>query len=153
MIDYALSHYETKIELINKIEITNKYPYVPKILYRIPVQDLKAGDILSITSAYEVTNDLSYLVMISSNVNISSDSKEAYGDVLDEGRGYNVTPAMHHGSVIHARQIILTKDYPGINYVKTMVIAASLLAPSNLKDYLIVEANYGHLDIIKYSIY
>ena len=152
MIDYAhIEHYETKNEIIQKLGIVNKHPYQPEILYEIEVEDLKKGDIISLTSAYEFTNNNRFEVMISSIVTISEDPKDPWGRTLDEGRGYNLTNVMHHGIAVHNRQIKLEVDYPGKSYIKTTVIAASQFARSNMVDSLFVEKGHGHLDAIIYK--
>lgn len=146
MIDFI--HIETKKEIASYVYMTNSNKYVPQILYSIPVEDLHAGDILSITSAFELTTEHHFDVMISSNVSISVNTSTIYGDILDESRGYNINYSMRHGVTSHSRQIKLTKDYPGINYINTVVWSASTAAQPNMKDALYVEKGHGHLDVI-----
>lgn len=149
--DYSIEQYETRNEQIQELIITQSMKYIPKILYSLEVYDLHQGDILSVTSAYEVTNENFFTTMIASNISLSSQGQYTSGTILDESRGYNVTKIMHHGIVTHARQIMLTQDYPGLNYINTVLWAASWDANKNLTDRLHVEKGYGHLDVIVYK--
>jgi len=144
-------HVETKTELVSAIYMTNTNQYVPQVLYSVKVQDLNKGDIVSLTSAYELTTSYNFDVMISSNVSISPFNPTVYGDILDESRGYNINYSTHHGVTNHLRQVKLNKDYPGINYINTVVWSASTAAKPNMQDSLYVEKGHGHLDVIIYK--
>lgn len=147
-----VQHLETKHEMIQELTVSNNLNYYPQVLYSIPLKDLKSGDILQVTSAYEVTNEKPYTLMISSHVILGVSVNSIDGELIDEARGYNLTKVGHHGTGYHIRQYKLTKDYPGTLYLNTVVWSASPDANPNLGDTLHIEKNYGHLDVIKYSI-
>lgn len=148
---FDIQHIQTSHEIIQELTVTKNMNYRREVLYSVEVDDLKRGDILSVTSAYEVTNHKHYTLMIASNVNISRYQAEVDGDIVDQPRGYNVTHVMHHGTVVHASQIKLTRDYPGRNFINTIVWSASPDANKNLGDTLHIEQGYGHLDVIVYK--
>lgn len=141
-------HYDTKIELIHQLTISDRMYYYPRILYSIEIDDLKENDILSVTSAYEVTNEHKFDVMIASNISFTQYIAEPSGMILDESRGYNISHAMHHAVMTHTRQFKLTRDYPGKNFINTVLWSASPMANKNLRDTLVIDKGYGHLDAV-----
>lgn len=148
--DYTIEHYETKKEILREIVISNNKTYYPKTLYEVQVSDLNKDDIINITSAYEVTNNYKFNVMIASSVTLGSIGSTTLPFTIDEGRGYNVTPAMHHGCSYHVRQFKISKDMPGENVVSTVLWSASDAASPSLNDKLKIEQGYGHLDVLIY---
>lgn len=148
---FDIDHIQTTHEMFYELVITKSMNYRPAVLYSIEVDNLKKGDIISVTSGYEVTNKKDYTLMIASNISISPYQAQPYGEIIDESRGYNVTKIMHHGTVIHARQFKLEKDYPGRYFINTVLWSASSDANKNEGDSLHIEKGYGHLDVMVYK--
>lgn len=117
----------------------------PEVIYSVHVEEASKGDILSITTSFEVTNDLPYNVMISSAIVLTNSEVEVKGVALDRPSAWNVTPDMHHGVVNRCRQFKLPEDISN-KYVNVIAGAASDAAKPN--DVLTVEQQYGHLDLV-----
>lgn len=133
--------YESLTELSHNISI---YSIEKKVIYSVYIQEIKSDDILSITSEFEVTNNHSYNAMIGSSVILTDCYQCVEGITLDLPNAYNVSPSMHHGVIIKARQFKSKNEYHD-KFIN--VIAWSAADKSKNGDYLIIEKNYGHLDV------
>lgn len=148
MIDCQPIHIESTTGLMNNIFIASTHDYKPKVLYSLKLPEIKVGDIISITSEYEVTSEKKYEVMIASTVSLGSSFDDVRGKWIDEGHGYNITLKMHHGDAFHVRQYKFIEDVPEGAYLNTVVWSASALARGDRNPYIQVEKGYGHLDAL-----
>ena len=135
-----VAHYENLEERISYLDMTNS----KKVIYSILVPELAVDDILILTSAFEVTNNNNINVMIGSDVRLSDSSNSVDGIILDRAYAFNVTPGMHHGVMMHARQYKVKKNCFN-KYINLVVWSASDEAIPGMK--LVIEKGYGHLDI------
>lgn len=127
-------------EQVNYLDIANPTKH---IIYSIPIK-VKKDDILQVTSQFEVTNSYNYNVMISSAIIILPTDQSRFPANITCPVAFNVTPNMHHGIVIKARQWKSLCDFEGS--LQLTAYAASDNAKSG--DHLIVEKGYGHLDVV-----
>ena len=107
-----------------------------------------AGEILQITAAIEVTNDLGYNVSFVTNLTLGTVTGVP-GMEINEGAGENVTPSMHHGERTIARQWKVPTNMPLHRYVQLTCWAASSRGGSTAR--LAIMQDYGHLDVVRWA--
>lgn len=144
--DYQkIDFYETKKELIQYIALDTWSPYTKRVLYSLPIEEIKKDDILSVTTEFEVTNNAGMNLMIASSVNLCDSPTQIECPQISEANGFNISPQMHHGVVTHSRQLKIDNGAP-YKYVNVVIWAASDAAkPSSV---LNIEKGYGHLDVL-----
>ncbi len=137
--------YEALTEINNKIPI---YIIGKKVIYSVYVQEIKENSFITLTSEFEATNKYEYNAMIGSNVVLADCAECVEGINIDAPNAFNISPSMHHGVVIKSRQFQSKNNY----YNKFInVVAWSSADKAKYGDYLIVEKNYGHLDLLIYE--
>lgn len=131
-------------DLIEKTTTLNLYKAEKRVIYSVLIPALNSGDIVHITSTFEVTNPYTYNAMIGSQIILANAPNEVTGTMIDPANSFNVTPDGHHGVVNKARTWKSPSSY--INkYINVVAWSASVNAlPGHL---LIVEQQYGHLDV------
>lgn len=127
------------------IECLQINPVVEQVLYSVKVPEIKQGDVLQVTSEFEITNDFTYNVMIGAKIILADSSKNTNGALIDQANGFNVTPNMHHGVVSKSRTWKAESTYND-KYVNVVIWSLSVNAFSN--DKLKIEKGYGHLDVL-----
>lgn len=115
-----------------------------KVIYSVCIPEIKKDNVVSITTAFEATNNYSYNVMIGSCIQLCNSSDSVEGINIDVPNAFNISPAMHHGVINRARQFKATQDY--YNQCVNVVAWASSLG-AKLNDKLVIEKDYGHLDV------
>lgn len=114
-----------------------------EVVYSVPIANIKAGDVLRITSEMEATNNNQFNVMIGSSIVLADSPYVVKGTLIDAANAYNITPGMHHGIVTKARNWQAQSSYSN-KYLNLVAWAASV--NSILGQVLIIEQRYGHLD-------
>ncbi len=137
--------YETFTELNYKVPI---YKIEKKVIYSVYIKEIKEGSTITLTSAFEATNNHVYNAMIASSVILADCSECIDGINIDIPNAFNISPSMHHGVIIKARQF---KGNAEFNDKFINVIAWSSAEKAKYGDYLIIEKNYGHLDLMIYE--
>lgn len=121
-------------------------PYKPAVIFSIKLNDIKRGDIIHLTSYGELTNDLGFNVMLGFNTILSASKLSITAiDEITEGKGYNITPAMHHGNFTDVGNYEFKSDYKEI-YINTILWGASTKVRTG--DKLKVEQDYGRLSVL-----
>lgn len=121
-------------------------PYKPAVIFSIKLNDIKKGDIIHLTSYGELTNDLGFNVMLGFNTILSTSQRSTVAlDEITEGKGYNITPAMHHGNFTDVGNYEFKSDYKEI-YVNTILWGASTKVRTG--DKLKVEQDYGRISVL-----
>lgn len=126
-------------------------PYEPNVLFSVKLTDVKKGDIIDVKSYAELTNDLGFNVMLGYYIAIADAPtwQPTKQIELTEAKGYNITPAMHHGSFTDVGHYEFTQDYCEV-YINQIVYAASTLAkPTHTLE---VEQDYGRLSVLHFRI-
>lgn len=129
----------TDAELIQWLSI---YSQSPKVIYSVPI-DTEQGDILQITSQFQVTNSHKYNVEVGSYIVYGGSSIDITGILLTKPTAPNVTPDMHHYKGVLARQWQMEYSFSG--FINLVVYAAADSAKPG--DMLEVNQGYGHLDV------
>lgn len=129
-------------EAVSTLDIYNQTQVV---IYSVLVEHISQNDIVHLTSQFEATNPYAYNVMIGSLVILADNNTATTGVVLDTATSFNITQNMHHGVVIKTRNWQAPQDYDH-KYVNVIGYAASDI--SSPGDLLIIEQNYGHLDVV-----
>lgn len=137
-------YYQDLTENNTSIPIINGTPTL-KVVYSVFIPNIYVGDILKITSAFEVTNNYAYNAMIGSYIILGTSATATTGTILDPANAWNVTPAMHHGVVVKARQWQATADYTDA-YINVIGYGSSVNALGG--DAFVLEQGYGHLDVV-----
>lgn len=130
-----------------------------RAIYEIDlIEGPKAGELFQITALCETTNDLHKLTGNSySNVSMvfglilctTSGQADCVGIEVCEQAGENVTPAMHHGIGVRARNWKPTVDYPEHRYLKLIGYCSSSLTVPGFE--MKVMTDYGHLDVVRWT--
>lgn len=140
----------TQIRVTGKDKLKNKVePYEKKVIFSVKLTNIKIGDVISIKSVGELTNDRGYNVMLAYYTALGSTATDATGLELTEPKGFNITKDMHHGVFIDTDDYIFEADYATV-YINTIVYAASSAALYGMggKQILKVEADYGRLSVL-----
>jgi len=138
-------YYQDLTENNTSIPIINGTPTL-KVVYSVLIPVIYIGDILKITSTFEVTNPYTYNAMIGSYILLGTSATDTTStNIIDPANAWNVTPAMHHGVVTKSRQWIATADYTNA-YINVIGYGASVNAASG--DAFVLEQGYGHLDVV-----
>jgi len=121
-----------------------------RVVYELDLGEagMLAGEILQITAAIEVTNDLGYNVSFVTNLTLGTVTGVP-GMEINEGAGENVTPSMHHGERTIARQWRVPTNMPLHRYVQLTCWAASSRGGSTAR--LAIMRDYGHLDVVRWA--
>jgi hypothetical protein len=127
--------------------------------YRAVLMQLDLGvgpspdEILSATSMFQLTNDLTYAVSLSEIFKLTQAPTDLDGIELSEGSGSNITKAAeHHGARTMARQWRCPNDEvdrTAYRYLSVVVSASSTAATSGV--YLTVNRDYGQLDCMRWT--
>lgn len=144
-----MEYFTSSLALVKKIPVTTGASFAYTSLYSIgPVTDIKQGDLLQLTAAFEVLSTYTQYVMLCSYMVLTSSPSDPVGITrLDEAGGGNFSVAEHHPQPHRARQWLADKDYPGDNYINLVVYAAYVNA---LPGWTIAvqTPQYGHVDCV-----
>jgi len=142
---FAFNFYEDKIEKLSYIPLDTGLPFKKYVLFTIYLKELKKDDVLLITSEFEVTNNTNINLMIASTIELCDSENSTNGIIVDPNNGFNINPQQHHGVTVKSRLFKINKDMTD-KYMNVIIWTASSAATS--QDYLKIEPNYGHLDVL-----
>jgi len=150
-------------ELITELRITGMkmgppkvvQGYMPAVLYSVKIPGpLNKGTLLSIKAYGELTNPYKRAnIMLGYNTIISTNGPDDVRgfDEISEAKGYNITPAMHHGTFTDVDDLVIEVDVQQDVYVNVVVWAASTGAPFDGRAKLKVEQDYGRLSVLVFK--
>jgi hypothetical protein len=146
----SMEHYNSgnSSELVASLPITTSSPYQKKVIYSIPISDLKTNDILQAYCEFEVTNPYTYNVMIASQIVLANNPTDVTGIEITEANGFNVDQNMHHGVVVKTGTHACSANY-AMKYVNVIGYSASTQALVN--HTLTVEQDYGRLSVLVFK--
>lgn len=142
-----MQYFQSGKELISALPITGGSdangpdPYKKICIYRSGEVEIMKDDIVQISSYGEATNDRKYNIMFGWNTRLEDKNGKQLLE-LTEGKGYNITPDMHHGVFTDVGIVKIEKDF-GKCFVSTYVWAAAYR--SSAGHTLKVEQDYGRL--------
>lgn len=152
-------------ELINKIRVTGLdaagkiAPYSKVLMFNLKLDNIKAGDVISLASYGQVSNPnvFSYddhrnptsAIMFCYGTVLSRDSWDLVGlEEITEFRGKNITAERHHEPWDINTHYVFINDYSYI-YINTVVYAATAaLKPGSTATYLTVDQDYARSSIL-----
>lgn len=112
-------------------------------LFSISLPKLRAGSVLWFGTKAQATNDLGFNVMLAGFHWLTHDGSYASRSLeLSEANGYNITPGMHHGTIVDFGCVELSSA-PSGRVLSYIVYSASTAASSG--DTLRVDQDYGRL--------
>lgn len=109
------------------------------------VPGCKAGDVLDVSFQYQVTNGLAYDVENAWRLIITQDATGIDG-IRAPGRGYNISPGMHHGPGADLWRVVVPTA--GDWFVAAVVYAGGS-SLSKAGDTVAVDVNYGSLSVLR----
>ena len=118
------------------------------VVYSVAVPKLAPDDVLLVTTAAEVTNDLPYNVFVGAQLVVASSPTATRGSSLNAGSGTNVTPAIHHGVVVRSAAY-RPSGVLGSRYINLVLVADSSRGPT--PGGLRVERGGGELSVLRFS--
>lgn len=144
------------IEKVNTLKVLNYGPSLPNQLpdvvrfADILIKDCLKDDILSVSFSYQITNNLSYAVENACALMLTESSDAIKSNyVIVHGKGYNITPEMHHGPQVFSGNIKI--PYDGNWFVFAQVYAGgSSFTKSG--DSVTVDTGYGDLSVIRFRV-
>lgn len=140
------------IEKVSTLKVLNYGPGTPNVFPdRVRFADLlvpgcKAGDVLDVAFQYQITNNLAYDVENAWRLILTQDATGIEG-IRAPGRGYNITPGMHHGPGADQWRVVL--PYAGDWYVAAVVYAGGG-SLSHAGDTVPVDGGYGSLTVTRF---
>lgn len=139
------------IEKASTLRVWNYGPGTPNVFPdRVRFADLllpgcKAGDVLDVSFAYQITNNLTYDVENAWRLILTQDATGIEG-IRAPGRGYNITPGMHHGPGADLWRVVVPSA--GDWYVAAIVYAGGS-SYSQAGDTVAVDVGYGSLSVLR----
>ena len=129
-------------ELLSKLIIGDRYRVLMSVA--VPVE---IGDLIQVVAEFQcTTNEVSKSVMIASQLILGTSTEDitaTTGGEITEANAYNLIPAVHHG-MTHRGGAIISKVRSARTWVNLLVRADSTSA----KKDIVVDKDYGHLDVI-----
>lgn len=139
-----------KSEKIKTLPVTlGSDPHQPKVVYSLMLTNIKKGDAIQFVARGEVTNDLTYNVMIASKIVLTISEDDPYGAELIEAAGTNLNPERHHHVLNDVGIYQFKSDYP-IVFINAVWYSASTKA--RLGATLKVEQDYGALQLMLWRV-
>lgn len=133
-------------ERLTTLPVTVSAPYERHVIYSVPLPQLATGEALLALAEAELTNDLGYNVMVSSQLILATSETATVGSEISEANGFNITPDMHHGVVVKHGVFVAPGNYAN-RYVNLVAWAASTAAQPGAA--LAVEQDYGRLELLR----
>lgn len=129
-------------EKVVNIDISKTNPPY-KVIYSVPLPDIKAGDLVEMFGQFEVTTPQAYNVMIGRQLILSSHPNTPTASIeVSEAAAANVTKDMHHMVVNDYGSYIAAQDLSGYHALCTAHIASdAALAGHTVR----IEPDYGRL--------
>ncbi len=120
------------------------------IIFSLKVSDLKCGDVVHAFAEFQVTNDQSYPIDVSSQIVLASDTSSP-SHPLSRVNGLRLSHAMHHGTIVKQGAVEITPEIfeSSMRYVQVLCHAQAHEPP--VGDSLTVNQDYGRLSIMVYS--
>jgi len=140
--DFTTFYGQNLTEMVTGLDIFNQ---TKASIFSVLVPKITAGNILQITSEFEATNPFSYNTMIACWIILTNSPTATLGTLIDPANDFNISPAMHHGVTVKARNWQAPSTFTNL-YVNTVAWAGS--SNANPGDTLIIEQGYGHLDVL-----
>lgn len=148
-----MKYFQNVVEAVTSLDVNTS---APAVIYSVFIPSMKVGDILNITSEFEVSNESvsqqggdGYRITIGSSMIIADSAIATTGTIIDQEKAYIVTKDMHHTVVVKALNYradsILTDKY-----INIVAYADAPDSDSSPGEYLVVEQNYGHLDVVQF---
>lgn len=141
----AIELNQTVENRIANVSLTDGSYYNFQVLMSVKVQNIKSGDLLVVTSEYEVTNNTGVNLQTSFYVVIGDKPDSIEGVRIDAAKGYNIDQMMHHGTHTIAKIYKCTSDISE-GYINVVVYSVSSAYRPGMS--LIMEKGYSHLDVL-----
>ncbi len=148
-----MKYYQETTEAVEELDINTPTPVV---IYSVFIPSMKVGDILNITSEFEVTNASvsqaggdGYRVTVGSSMIIADSAVATTGTIIDQDKSYIVTTDMHHSVIVKALNYRVDTVMTD-KYINVVAYADDPDDDSSPGEFLVVEQNYGHLDVVQF---
>lgn len=144
---YNSGHYS---ELVSTVTITK--PPAPNPWMPIMCVDLgtipAANEILYVSAEVEVTNPQAYNIDVEARLMLTTSCTDNDGGEISDSTGYNLTPAMHHGTITKVGSWV-TESGSTRNHV-TLALAVESNA-SRPGDKLTIEQDHGRIIVLRWA--
>ncbi|WP_336071470.1 hypothetical protein [Nitratireductor rhodophyticola] len=133
----------TNAEIISSLPLDN----VGRVVMTVgPIPDLTTDDMILCVSGAEFSNeDAAYNIRVESALFLASSAGGITGGKVAEFNGRNISLNMHHDT--HEKIGMLRSTINGTGYVNFVSRAAS----SSATEPIVVEPDYGHLDVLVFK--
>lgn len=146
----SMNYYETQTELLSLLPI-GRQAVGFRVIYSIPLPDIKEGDLLTITSTSEVTLRNVPTVFLAGYIMLGiSKSDTTQGILVTKRAGIDVLRGNEHQTMPMNKQFIVPALKPGVSYSLNYILYTATGFPL-ITPYLKIEQGYGHLDVIHYK--
>jgi hypothetical protein len=137
-------------EIITSLPVT-RFPgaYSKRVVYCVDLGDPPlGGEVLFVHGDVEVTNDLGYNVSFETHLLLTESCTAVTGHEISEANGFNVTPAMHHGTASRSGGLVVESGNTH-RHVALVAWSGSTAAPRR-GAALKVERDYGRLTVLRW---
>lgn len=142
--DFSIWHAEDAGERYTHLPIHNPPQcYEFRSIYSVELPPLKAGDVITAHTNFEITNEYSYVIVVGRYIVLGDDPDDVLNIRIGPAAGRNILPDMHHDDKSQSASYVVPEDMTG-KFVNVVTYAASMLAPDS-NQLAVIEQGYGGL--------
>lgn len=132
-----------------KINVDPNSNWAFRVVYSLKLTNIKIGDVISFVAQGEVSNKLTYNVMVASYIILGKSTKAVKGIEVVEAASTNLNPERHHHKY---SDVGFYKFKENFNEVYLNAIWYSASTAAQVGHSIIVEKDYGNIQAMLFRV-